>query len=232
MLDGSGFAPAGGRPAYDRPVTSQVFQDRRDAGRRLAARLAPLAPERPVVVALPRGGVPVAAEIAAVLHAPLDVLVVRKVGAPGRPELGIGAVAEGGLRVLNEDVLRAMEVDDAELRAAVRQAEGELAERLTRYRAGRSGVVVTDRTVILVDDGLATGGTARVAARALRLQAPARLVLAVPVAAAEALAALAHEVDEIVCLEAPEPLWAIGAWYADFHQVPDDEVAALLAASA
>jgi len=207
------------------------FRDRRDAGRRLARRLAPFAGERPVVLGLPRGGVPVAAEVARALGAPLDVLVARKVGAPGNPEYGIGAIAEDGVRVLNEPALHMLQLTPEELERATARAERELRERLVRYRTGRGAVQVKGRTTIVVDDGLATGGTARAALRALRGRDPARLILAVPVGAPETIAALAGECDEVVCLLAPEPMRAIGYWYEDFGQTTDAEVLALLGAA-
>lgn len=209
---------------------AHVFRDRVDAGRRLAQRLEPLAGEHPVVIGLPRGGVPVAFEVARALAAPLDVLVARKIGAPGNPELGIGAIAEGGVRVLNDFALRALQLSPEEIEHSAARAEHELEERLERYRGpGRAPVPVKGRTAILVDDGIATGGTARAALRALRARDPARLVLAVPVAAQESLDALRGECDEVVCLQAPEPMWAIGYWYAQFGQTSDEEVRALLA---
>jgi len=209
-------------------MRSRIFHDRRDAGRQLAERLEPLADERPVVIALPRGGVPVAFEVARALGAPLDVLVVRKVGAPGNPELGIGAVAEGGVRFFSDFALRSLQVSPEELGHAVERAEREAEERLRRYRAERAPLDVSGRTVILVDDGLATGGTARAAARCLRERHPARVVLAVPVGSADSIEALEPEFDEIVCLLVPELMWAIGYWYEEFGQTSDSEVAALL----
>ena len=212
---------------------AQVFRDRHDAGRQLGERLAPLAREHPVVIGLPRGGVPVAFEVARALGAPLDVLVARKIGAPGNPELGIGAIAEGGVRVLNGYAVRALQLSPEEIEHVAARAERELEERLARYRgAERAPVAVKGRTVILVDDGIATGGTARAALRALRARDPVRLVLAVPVGARESLDALAPECDEIVCLQAPEPMRAIGYWYEQFGQTSDDEVRALLAEAA
>lgn len=180
------------------------------------------------MIALPRGGVPVGFEVARALGAPLDVLVVRKIGAPGNPELGMGAVAEGGVRLFNDDALRRLQVSPDELGRAVERAERELEERLERYRGVRVPLDVSGRTVILVDDGLATGGTAHAAARCLRARRPRRLVLAVPVGAAESIAALEPEFDEVVCLLVPQPMWAIGYWYEQFGPTSDAEVAALL----
>ena len=175
-------------------VSGRVFDDRRDAGRKLGERLQPLAADEPVVVALPRGGVPVGFEVARALRAPLDVLVVRKIGAPGNPELGIGAVADDGVRVFNEDVLSSLLVSSDELEHAVARAERELRQRAQRYRGERAALDLAGRTVILVDDGLATGGSARAAARAIRKRSPARVVLAVPVGAQESIEALAPRV--------------------------------------
>jgi putative phosphoribosyl transferase len=207
---------------------SRAFADRRHAGRELAERLRGLIPEQPVVLGLPRGGVPVAYEIAAALGAPLDVLVARKIGAPRNPELGIGAVAEGGVRVLSEDAIRNLSIGEVELERAVAQAAHEVGEGERRYRAGRPPIPLWNRMVVVVDDGLATGGTARAALRAVSQQGARRVVLAVPVAASAAVTALRGEADAIVCLLAPEPLWAIGLWYEDFAQVSDEEVHELL----
>jgi len=208
----------------------EPFTDRAQAGRRLAARLEAYANRRDVLVlALPRGGVPVAAEVARALTAPLDVFVVRKLGTPGQPELAMGAIASGGVRLLNEDVVRALHIPEAEIeRVAAREAQ-ELARRETLYRDGRPAPEVPGRTIILIDDGLATGATMRAAARALRRQGPARLVIAVPVAAPETCASLASEADEVICAETPEPFWAVGYWYQDFSQTTDQEVHDLLA---
>jgi len=213
-------------------MQAHVFRSRRDAGRQLAERLRSFAAERPVVIGLPRGGVPVAFEVASALDAPLDVLIVRKIGSPWNPELGIGAIAEGGVRVLNERALRILELTPEEIARATQRAERELRDRLDRYRGERLPLDVTGRTVIVVDDGLATGGTARAALRALRADGAARLVLAVPVGAPETIRALEPECDEVVCLVAPEPMRAIGYWYEDFTPTGDAEVGALLAEAA
>ncbi len=182
----------------------------------------------PVVLALPRGGVPVGFEVAAALHAPLDVLVARKIGAPGNPELGMGAVAEGGVRVLSEEVLRGLLVSQEELEHSAAKAEAELRARAELYRAGRAPAALQGRTAIVIDDGLATGGTARAAIRAARAMGAGQVLLATPVGARSTVQELRQEADEVICLLEPEPMWAIGMWYRDFSQVPDEEVLALL----
>jgi len=195
--------------------------------------------EQPVVVGIPRGGVPVAAEVARALGAPLDVAVVRKIGAPLNPEFAIGALAEGGVHVLSERAVRALGLSDVGLRALIAHVEHELAERLRRYRGARGAggrgarapAELSGRTVILVDDGLATGRSAQAAVRSLRRRGAARVILAVPVASPEAVATLRGEADEVVCVEMPADLWAVGYWYEDFSPTADQEVAALLAES-
>ncbi|HEX5975220.1 MAG TPA: phosphoribosyltransferase, partial [Rubrobacteraceae bacterium] len=204
------------------------FEDREDAGRRLAERLTRYRDERPVVFALPRGGVPVGYEISRSLGAPLDVFVSRKLGAPGQPEFGIGAVAPGGVRVLNGNVVERLGIPDDYLEAVTRKELAEVERRLKHFRGDRPEPEVRDRTVILVDDGLATGVTARAAVEALRRLGPRRLILAAPVCAAQTTELLAPEVDELVCLEAPSDLGAIGFWYGDFSQTSDEEVIELL----
>ncbi len=207
------------------------FADRADAGRRLAQLLGDQSGPPPVVVALPRGGVPVAAEVARVLGAPLDVLVVRKLGHPQQPELGVGAVAEGGVTVLNDALLQRTRVDPAALASVEAREQEEVARRVARYRGDRPRVAVTGRAVILVDDGLATGFTARAAIEVLRRAGAASIVLAVPVAPPDTLSALRPLVEEVVCVHAPPEMWAIGQWYDDFTQTTDEEVARLLAAA-
>ena len=209
-----------------------MFADRRDAGRRLADRLGALAPQKPVVVALPRGGVPVAAEVAERLAAPLDVLVVRKLGVPWHPELGLGAIAEGGIRVLNDQLVAEVAISESDLAAVTERESRELARRVQRYRGDRPPIPVAGRVVILVDDGLATGYTARAAIKALRARRPSLIVLAVPVAPGESVRALAKYADQVVAVDQPEWFSAIGEWYRDFGQTSDDEVTALLDAAA
>jgi putative phosphoribosyl transferase len=205
------------------------FQDRHDAGRQLAGLLGHLCDERPLVVGIPRGGVAVAAEVASALNAPLDVAVVCKIGAPQNPEFAIGALAEGGVHVLSERVVRALCLSDAELEALIAPVERELGELLRRYRGTREPMELTGRTVIVVDDGLATGSSALAAVRSLRKRGGARVILAVPVAAPQSLAALRAEADEVVCVQAPAELGAVGYWYEDFHPTSGEEVLALLA---
>jgi predicted phosphoribosyltransferase/dienelactone hydrolase len=207
------------------------FDDRRDAGRQLGARLARLKAERPVVLGLPRGGVPVAAEVARALDAPLDVLIVRKLGLPAQPELGMGAIGEHGTRVLNQPLIEAARVTARELAAVEQQEREELARRAERFRGGREMTSVRGRSVVLVDDGLATGGTARAAVATLRMLGASRIVLAVPIASDEAARSLAEVVDAVVVVHIPRDLRSIGQYYADFTQTTDAEVVAALEAS-
>ena len=204
------------------------FEDRRDAGRRLAGKLLRFEDERPVVFALPRGGVPVGYEISRALGASLDVFVSRKIGAPDQPEFGIGAVAAGGVRVLNQDVVRRLGIPDDYVEQITAQELAEVGRRLRYFRGERPEPEVEGRTVILVDDGLATGVTARAAVQALQLRKPRRLVLAAPVCAAQTAHLFKTAVDELVCLESPSDLGAIGFWYRNFEQTSDEEVVELL----
>jgi putative phosphoribosyl transferase len=206
--------------------------NRTDAGRALGVALKAYQGRNDLLVlALPRGGVPVASQIAAALNAPLDLLVVRKLGTPGHEELAMGAIASGGVRVLNRDVVRARDIGDRVIENAVARELREVERRETAYRGERVRPAVEGKCVIVVDDGLATGATMRAAVAALRLQKPSRIVVAVPVAPVETVTLLEREADEVVCLETPEPFWAIGQWYGDFPQVSDDEVRELLTAA-
>jgi len=211
-------------------MANRIFRDRTDAGRELARVLAAYV-NRPgvLVLALPRGGVPVAFEVAEALRAPLDVFVVRKLGVPGREEYAMGALASGGVRVLNEDVVRGLDISEAAVEAVVRSEQQEMERRERVYRDALPPLDARGATVILVDDGLATGSTMLAAVRALRRQQPARIVVAVPTAAAETCEALRSEADEVICATTPEPFRAVGLWYEDFSQTSDDEVRALLA---
>jgi putative phosphoribosyl transferase len=206
-----------------------LFRDRADAGRVLAEMLSDYA-NRPdvTVLALPRGGVPVAYEVATALHAPLDVFLVRKLGLPGHEELAMGAIASGGVRVLNEEVVRLLHVPPEVIDTVAAEEQRELERRERAYRDDRPAVAVRGRTVILVDDGLATGTTMRAAVAALRRLGPSRIVVAVPVAAPETCAEMREEVDELVCARTPEPFRAVGLWYHNFSQTTDEEVRELL----
>jgi putative phosphoribosyl transferase len=202
-----------------------LFRNRTDAGRQLAAELRAYA-NRPdvVVLGLPRGGVPVAFEVARALHAPLDVFLVRKLGVPGHEELAMGAIASGGVRVLNEEVVRALHIPEETIDAVAAEEQQELERRERTYRGDRPPADVRGRTVILVDDGLATGSTMRAAVAALRRQGPARIVVAVPVGAVDTCEELSAEADEAVCLRTPDPFYAVGIWYGSFSQTTDEEV--------
>lgn len=206
------------------------FRDRQDAGRKLAKALVHYAAFDPVILGLPRGGVPVAYEVAVALGAELDVVFVRKIGAPGHEELGIGAVVDGASPqlVLNEDVVRQLGPSPNYIRSEMRKQLETIEKRRHLYRGATEPVELEDRTVILVDDGIATGGTVRAALKGLRKNHPARLILAVPVAPADTLAQLADECDDVVCLVSPSPFYAVGAHYADFTQTGDEEVIHLM----
>jgi putative phosphoribosyl transferase len=206
------------------------FRDRHDAGRRLASELRAYANRADVIVlALPRGGVPVGHEVASALGAPLDVFVVRKLGVPWQEELAMGAIASGGVRVLDHDLIRMARVSDADVARVTAAEQAELERREHQYRDDRPFPDLRGKTVILVDDGLATGSTMRAAVMALRQEGPARIVVAVPVAAPETCNAFRQIADEIICAETPEPFQAVGIWYDDFSQTTDEEVHELLA---
>ncbi|MFE2248386.1 phosphoribosyltransferase family protein [Streptomyces lavendulae] len=209
-----------------------MFTDRTDAGRQLAGALRHLAEEDPVVLGLPRGGVPVAFQVARALGAPLDVIVVRKLGVPSHRELGFGAVGEGGVRVISDDIVRIGRVSREDLAAVERAETAALAGQARRFRGDRPRVPLDGRSVIVVDDGIATGATAAAACEVVRAQGAARVVLAVPVAPPDALARLRGPADDVVCLSAPRAFRAVGEWYRDFTQTPDEEVLALLAQAA
>jgi putative phosphoribosyl transferase len=216
-------------PRGDQPQTR--FADRREAGRQLAAQLLPLAAESPIVVGLPRGGVPVADEVAAALGAPLEVFAVRKLGAPHNPEYGIGAIAEDGTRVFDPEALAVLDIDGGVLDAIVARETEELRRRVDTYRdRDRPPVPFEGRTVIVVDDGVATGVTDTAALRAIRRHRPRRLLLAVPVCPPDTAARLQEEADEIICLIVPARMYGVGEWYDDFGQVSDQQVIATLGA--
>jgi putative phosphoribosyl transferase len=207
----------------------KLFRDRIEAGRVVAKELVRYAGRDDVIVlALPRGGVPVAFEIAKALNAPLDVFLVRKLGLPGDEELAMGAVASGGVRVLNEQVVRWYHIPESTIDSVAQREQLELERRERAYRHGRPMPELSNRTIILVDDGLATGTTMRAAVTALRSYKPARIVIAVPTAPADTCKEFQEEVDVVVCTTTPQPFWAVGAWYEDFRQTTDEEVQSLL----
>lgn len=206
-----------------------VYADRRDAGRKLAGVLAHYADKAPIILALPRGGVVVGYEVARALGAPLDVVVARKLGSPHNPEFGFGAVGPGGARYVDEETVRRLGLSAARIDQIVERETKEVERRLARYRGARALPDVSARTAIIVDDGLATGVTARAAVRVVRQWAPAALVLAAPVSAPETAAALRPDVDELVCPHTPAGFMAVGQYYLDFSQTQDEEVMELLA---
>ena len=210
-----------------------MFQDRREAGRVLAAKLTRYVNHPDVLVlGLPRGGVPVAFEVAEALNAPLDVFVVRKLGVPGQEELAMGAIASGNIRVLNNEVVESLGIPPKLIESVAAAEEREVERREHRYRDDRETVSISGKTVLLVDDGLATGSTMRAAILALRERGPARIVVAVPVAASSTCNEFRDQADEIVCAETPKPFYAVGQWYEDFSQIADEEVRELLARAA
>lgn len=206
-----------------------LFQDRADAGRQLAGLLEAYAGRSDVIVlALPRGGVPVAYEAARALQAPLDIFLVRKLGVPGHEELAMGAIASGGVRVLNRSVINALNISAETVDLVTRAEQAELERREQAYREGRPGLQVRGRTAILIDDGLATGASMLAAVAGLELLEPAGIVVAVPTASPEACEALKDRVDAVVCAQTPEPFYGVGMWYENFDQTSDEEVRALL----
>jgi len=215
-----------------RAATERVFADRQEAGRLLADELHKYKRRDDVVVlGLPRGGVPVAREVARALHAPLDVLIVRKLGAPSQEELAIGAIGEGGVRVLNEELVRSLMIGPGEIARIAASEEKELHRRVTAYRQGHEALDVENKTVIVVDDGIATGATMRAGLQAVRAMGASKVVAAVPVGAADSVASLETVADECVVLETPAWFSAVGQWYENFDQTSDDEVRAILAKS-
>jgi putative phosphoribosyl transferase len=206
------------------------FKNRSDAGRKLAARLAQYKDQQVVLLALPRGGVPVAAEVAAVLGAPIDLVLVRKIGVPSQPELAMGAIVDGDwpITVRNEDVIRLAGVDERTFRAVRDREFAELERRRRLYLGGRNRIGVKDRIAIVIDDGVATGATTRAALRAIRMRQPNKLILAVPVGPTDTIEAMREEADEVLCLEIYEEFNAIGTFYGDFRQITDQEVIDIL----
>lgn len=206
-----------------------LFGDRRDAGKKLVQKLIGYADREDVIVlALPRGGVPVAYEVAAALNVPMDIFIVRKLGWPGHEEMAIGAIASGGVRVLNEDIVRYLNIPETLIDAVARRETRELERREREYRGKRPPLELKDRTVIVIDDGLATGASMRAAIVGVRAHAPAQIVVAVPTAALETCEALEPEVDQIICASTPEPFYGVSRWYEDFSQTTDEEVRLLL----
>ena len=206
-----------------------LFKDRRGAGRKLAQKLKDYAGRKDrIVLALPRGGVPVAYEVAKALNVPMDIFIVRKLGWPGHEEMAIGAIASGGVRVLNQDIVQYLNIPEALIDAVAQRELRELERREHAYRGDRPPLDVKNRTVIIIDDGLATGASMRAAVAGVRAHQPARIVIAVPTAAPETCESLKHEVDEVICATTPEPFYGVGRWYEDFSQTTDEEVRTLL----
>lgn len=217
---------------FDTASGLQVMPDRVEAGRMLAGALREYAGRNDVVVlGLPRGGVPVAAEVAKSLKAPLDVLIVRKLGAPGHEELAVGAIAEGGVRVVNRGLQHTLGLSDADIERLAALEERTLEQRVQAYRCGHEPLIVKDRTVILVDDGVATGATMRAGLQTLRAMGASQIIAAAPVGAPDISASLGDLADKVVLLEVPDWFQSVGQWYEDFRQIPDDEVRSLLAQS-
>lgn len=219
--------------ARARPLGQLRFADRREAGAVLASKLTHYA-DRPgvIVLALPRGGVPVGFEVARRLHAPLDIFLVRKLGLPGHPEYAMGAIATGGVRVLNEEAIGRHRIPESVIDAVATEEQQELARREAAYRDGRSAVPIDGRIAILVDDGLATGASMRAAVTAVRQLTPARIVVAVPVGAPSTCAEMQQIADEVICARMPDPFNAVGQWYDDFSQTSDDDVRSILSSRA
>lgn len=211
-------------------MSPAMFADREDAGRQLAAKLLRFRDRDPVVLALPRGGVPVAMQVAAILQAPMDLILVRKIGAPGQPELALGAVVDGETSelVINEDVKRMLQVSDAYIEQAKARQLEEIERRRKLWLGDRPRIAVKDKTALIVDDGIATGATVRAALHAVRRARPAHLVLAAPVAPPDTIESLREDADEVVCLATPAAFWAISMFYERFPQLADDEVSALM----
>ena len=210
-------------------MINRMYEDRRDAGRALVPEIKRCKLDDPIVLGLPRGGIPVAFEVAAALGAPLDVLVVRKLGVPWQPELALGAIASGQIRVLNEELLEALpDIDDTVIADIVVAERKELERREILYRGHRAYPELRERNVIVVDDGIATGATMRAAAQAVRSRDPAKLLIAVPTAPVQAVGLLEEIVDQVICLDTPSPFFAVGNYYVDFGQTTDDEVRGLL----
>jgi putative phosphoribosyl transferase len=205
-----------------------MFRDRVEAGRRLAEMLHPYGDRRPVVLAIPRGGVVVAHEVAQALGAPMDIIVPRKIGAPGNPELAIGAVAEDGTRILDDRLIRHMDVPEGYLVDESRRQIEEIERRMRRYRGDEPSIPLEGRVVIIIDDGVATGATIRAAIHSVRRRRPASIVVATPVGPMETVGKLREDADDVVCLSTPEPFYAIGHFYRDFSQVSDEEVVRIL----
>lgn len=208
-----------------------IFANRAEAGRQLGARLSEtLVLQSPLVLGLPRGGVPVASEVARAIGGELDVMVVRKLGAPMQPELAVGAIASGGVQVISERILSMLNVDEETLARVIEREGAELLRRERAYRGDRPPLEVAGRDVVLVDDGMATGSTMLAAVRAVRQLGAGRVIVAVPTAAAETVEEIRREADDVLCLDTPSPFMAVGYWYADFGQTSDEEVRELLAA--